>query len=107
MEVPMLEEDEWQEVLPALREGIMQIKKYRQAHESSSVADAQRHVYGGALQRYFELTGFRETNANARWHHRLSLFGPPCRVCGKSLRTPRAQLCAECGTLRESDPEKG
>jgi hypothetical protein len=52
-----------------------------------------------ALARYFEITGFRETNPNAIWHHRLSLFGPPCASCGKLLRTPRAKLCAACGAV--------
>jgi hypothetical protein len=50
------------------------------------------------LQRYFEVTGFEETNANAIWHHQLKQLGPPCRNCGKPLRTPRAKLCAACGT---------
>ena len=94
----MLEEAEWQHVLPRLREGIEQIKEYRQVH-GVSLTEAKDAVYGrGALEKYFEITGYRETNLNALWHHRLSLFGPPCRRCGKPLRTPRAQLCAACGT---------
>jgi hypothetical protein len=50
------------------------------------------------LQRYFEVAGFQETNANAIWHHQLSQYGPPCQNCGKPLRTPRAKICAACGT---------
>jgi hypothetical protein len=61
-------------------------------------AEAKARGYGTqALERYFQLTGFRETNVDALRHHRLALFGPPCRTCGKPLRTPRAELCAECG----------
>jgi hypothetical protein len=50
------------------------------------------------LDRFEAMTGHRETNPNAIWHHRLALYGDPCRYCGKPLRTPRAKLCAHCGT---------
>ena len=58
------------------------------------------------LDEYNRITGFGETNVNAVWHHRLSLYGPPCAVCSKPLRSPRARRCAECGSLRQvSIPE--
>jgi len=96
----MLEEHEWEQVLPDLRHGIERIQHHRQTH-GASVQEAKQQVYGeGALERYYQITGFRETDINALWHHRLSLFGPPCRACGKPLRTPRARLCAACGALR-------
>jgi hypothetical protein len=100
MEIPMLEEHEWDQVLPELRRGIERIKHYRQTH-AASLQEAKQQVYGeGALERYYQITGFRATNVNALWHHRLSLFGPPCRACGKPLRTTRAKLCAACGASR-------
>jgi hypothetical protein len=43
------------------------------------------------------MTGLRETNINAIWHHRIAEYGPPCGACGKPLRTPKARLCAACG----------
>ena len=55
------------------------------------------------LERYRELTGFEETNPNAVLHHRVALYGPPCRTCGKPLRTPRARFCAACGATVSSD----
>lgn len=50
-----------------------------------------------ALEKYFELTGFLETNMNAVHHHILDQYGPPCKDCGKPLRTHKAKWCAACG----------
>ncbi|WP_210265495.1 zinc-ribbon domain-containing protein [Bradyrhizobium aeschynomenes] len=99
IEVPMLDEQEWAEIEPLLRKRIDDIKDYRRSNECT-LGQAAAAVDGkaGALQRYRELTGFEETNALAIWHHRRSDFGPPCTSCGKPLRTPRAKLCAACGT---------
>ena len=93
---PFLDEAERAQVAPLLSGGLAQTKAYRQRHSVSS-AEAMTHGYGQALLRYFELTGFRESHADALWHHRLSLLGPLYLVCGKPLRTPRAKLRAACG----------
>jgi hypothetical protein len=96
-EVPMLEEHEWEKISPRLQDGGQEIKEYRRAH-GASLHEAEKQIYGqGALEHHFKITGFRETSVDALWHHRLTRFGPPCQVCGKPLRTPRAKLCAECG----------
>jgi hypothetical protein len=52
------------------------------------------------LDGYEEMTGYRETNPNAVFHHVISQYGPPCRACAKPLRTPRASFCAACGAQR-------
>ncbi len=81
MDIPMLDEQEWHEVAPLLRIRPEDIGARRQ----------------GALDRYYAITGFRETEPNAIHHHRIRLYGPPCEACGKPLRTPRAKWCAACG----------
>jgi len=96
-DIPMLEDDEWKELFPHLEEGLRAIKDLRR-NNSMSLEQAKDETYGrGALQRYFDLTGSRETNTNALWHHRVSQYGPPCSFCGKPLRTPKARMCAACG----------
>jgi rubrerythrin len=102
MELPMLTEEEWQRVLPGLANAIEQIKRYREEHQCS-LAEATARGFGqDARAIYEEITGFPETNANALFHHRLSLYGPPCHACGKPLRTPHATYCPMCGTERQS-----
>lgn len=97
----MLDEAEWAEVEPLLANAIEQIKRYREDY-GVPLHEARRDGYGKeALERYFQITGFRETAADALWHHRLIYYGPPCRKCEKPLRTPKAKFCAACGTTAE------
>lgn len=98
--VPMLEESEWALVQPLLSVGIAELQRYRREH-GVSLADAKTRVSSAAaLARYRQLTGHEETDADAIWHHRVSLHGPPCKACLRPLRTPRARYCASCGTGR-------
>ena len=97
MDVPMLDESEWQVIEPLLVRAIEDMKRYCHEH-GVSLTEAQRSALGAsALAKYKEFTGFGETNINTLWHHRASLYGQPCIQCGKPLRTPNASYCAECG----------
>jgi hypothetical protein len=60
--------------------------------------DAKLDVSKVILKEYEQMTGFVETNPNAVYHHITAFYGPPCKACGKPLRTPRAKLCAACMT---------
>jgi hypothetical protein len=79
--MPMLDEAEYQTVASK-----------RRLQASSSL----REQFSDALDEFERITGFGEENPNAIWHHRLSLYGPPCTNCGKPLRTPHAKLCGSC-----------
>ena len=77
--MPMLDEDEFRTVTSLLR-------------NTGSLAER----FAPVVAAYERVTGMHETNPNAIYHHRLSLYGPPCIHCGKPLRTPRAKLCGHC-----------
>jgi hypothetical protein len=96
----MLTEAEWAVVSPELANGVEQIKAYREKHHCS-LAEARTNGFGQkALELYEKITGFKETNPNALFHHRLSIYGPSCGTCHKPLRTPQATSCAACGSSR-------
>jgi hypothetical protein len=100
---PMLDEQEWAEIEPLLSAMVSRIQDFRRV-QGASLAQALNQRFGAdALLRYQELTGEEESDPEALRHHRASLFGPLCKVCGKPLRTPRASFCAECGAIR-SEP---
>ena len=102
IEVPMLDDSEWDEMRPLLKRSIRMIQQYRE-RTGATLPDAlscNRDL--PALVRYQEMTGFTETDVNAIWHHYRGLYGPECKHCGRLLRTPLAKLCAACGHLRES-----
>jgi hypothetical protein len=97
MELPMLDEDEWAEIAPFLDRSTESVKSYREEH-GVGLKEALRQGFDEpALRKFEELTGFKETNVNAIFHHRRSLYGPECPNCGKLIRTSRARFCAECG----------
>src|SRR5580658_6840817 len=79
-EVPMLDDDEYRRVV-SLR---------------PAATGNLRTRFKSMLAEYERITGLGETNPNAIFHHRLSDYGPPCRHCGKPLRTPQAKLCGSC-----------
>lgn len=85
IKVPMLDESEWARIAPYL---------------GSAASDPV--AWDTALSIYEELTGVREANINAIFHHRIADHGPPCSACGRPLRTPKATLCAACGASNQS-----
>ena|SRR5882724_6885413 len=80
VETPMLDDEEFAQIVA---------KQDLQAHTIEE-------RFAPFLAEYERITGVKETNYNAVWHHQLSLYGPPCKRCGKPLRSPHATLCGSC-----------
>lgn len=97
----MLEEHEWPHIAAEGWKGVQAVKDFRTAAKKGLTEISQERMFelrwAGLLDAYHELTGYRETNPNAIWHHRVAIYGDPCQACGKPLRTPRASWCAACG----------
>jgi ribosomal protein L32 len=104
-DIPMIEEHEWEILGASLTDHIHKIKRIRQ-EKSCDLATARRLAEQQACDLYFDLTGYRETNFNPLWHHRLADYGPECPKCGHLFRTPRTRFCANCGFKREDLPNK-
>jgi hypothetical protein len=95
-EMPMLDEQEFAEALRLHSDVTQAIKRYRERHGVELKAVPAGEYYQPILNYYERVTGVKERNPNAVMHHRLSLYGPACRHCGKPLRTPKAKLCGGC-----------
>src|SRR5271170_6827689 len=94
--MPMLDEVEFAEVSRSHREATRDTKKYREQYGVSLKDVPTGQYFRPLLEIYERLTGLKETNPNAVLHHRLSLYGPPCKRCVKPLRSPSAKLCGNC-----------
>jgi hypothetical protein len=98
MDVPMLDEEEFAQVDALYQKALTNAKQFRELSGQSLNREAIDECFAPVRARYEELTGMQETNQVAILHHRISLYGPPCRHCHKPLRTPKAKLCGSCMT---------
>lgn len=103
MEMPMLDEKEWSVIEKLREQGFSFTKDFKQKHniplDNYSISERFRPM----RDKYREMTGFEETNHLAILHHRISIYGKPCKSCGKPLRTPQASFCAACGKTVEEN----
>jgi hypothetical protein len=86
MDIPILTEEEWAMISPHLR--------------ISSVQPERPLQFQSALDLYEEITGVKETNPNAIWHHRVIMLALLAMPAGKPLRTQNARYYAACGEER-------
>lgn len=102
-EMPMLNEAEWAEVRGAHQAATERLDADTAVrrlpigasgwYTRVSAAEYRDH-FSAMLDAYERITGFRETNPAAVWHHQISLYGPPCTVADDRCERHR-QSCAE------------
>lgn len=121
MDYPMVEDHEWSVLMEAHstcfrqnREAAFEVIKQHAAEnglrtpikpslEHPALARAYWYLVAG-----FELfTGVLEDSPNPIWHHYVAHYGPPCKMCGKLLRTKRASYCAACGAPANPSDQVG
>ena len=78
----MLDDEEYQRITFVLNAG--------------KEGNPREKMFAAMLAAYARIADHNETNPNAIFHHRISIYGPPCCFCGKPLRTPQAKLCGYC-----------
>ncbi len=96
-DMPMLDEDEYRAVAVLYSACTREVKTFRQVHDALLSQTPVYDLFEPVRQAYERMTGMTNCHQDAIMHHRISIYGPPCCVCGKPLRTPLARFCVACG----------
>jgi hypothetical protein len=101
MEVPMLDEEEYKVVDELYSQAVGNTREYRVRNGLPLSNVPIEELFVPVRNAYKKMTGMDESNHNAIMHHRISIYGEPCKNCGKPLRTPKASFCAACGQVKD------
>lgn len=98
-EVPMLDDEEYSKVYEVYISCIKNVKKYREKYCLSMEETPWDWLYIPVTLEYNRIVGI-ETDfsylAILKHPHRISSYGPPCKVCGKPLSSQKAKMCMAC-----------
>ena len=95
-DVPMLDEEEFAAVSRLYKESMRATMEFRERWGIPLKNVSMGERFRPVREEYERLTGMRDCHHDAIRHHRISLYGPPCKHCQKPLRTPKAKLCGNC-----------
>jgi hypothetical protein len=101
LDVAMLDEEEFAVVELSLARAVNEIKVNARHQPPAIKEEFVKEKYRPVLEAYRKMTGHNAMcHPSHMLHHRISKYGPPCKQCGKPLRTPKAIHCAACGADR-------
>jgi hypothetical protein len=92
----MLDEEEFTEIFKLYGQCMKSTKEFPQLWNIPLEHVSIEERFKPVRERYEQLTGMKNCHQTATMHHRISMYGPPCRRCEKPLRTPAAKLCGSC-----------
>ena len=95
-EMPILDEDEYAEIARLYKESTLAVKEYRRRWDASLADTPLSELFAPVCAEFERITGVKEPSENTIMHHRISLYGPPCKRCHKPLRSPNARICGAC-----------
>jgi len=95
----MLDDEEFTHINHLYRDCFQNMSRYRAERRRQGEVPSIDDAFAPVRNEYERMTGMSNCHQNAILHHQISIYGPPCSVCGKPLRTPRARFCAACGTV--------
>ena len=98
--VPGLDDDEFVEYSIVYNRCVEATKEYRNETGASLSEVPMNELYAPAIEKYFELTGFRGEDAFHLWRkHRVSRFPLYCSSCDLFYFAPTTSKCPCCGTV--------
>jgi hypothetical protein len=69
-----------------------EFKRVSKLRNSGTEGGIKERMFGPLLREYERITGIAKANPNAIYHHVLSMYGPPCKKCGKPMRTSKGKV---------------
>lgn len=96
----MLDEDEFRVIGDLYNQSLDAVQKWREDNGNTS-QPPMAEIFQPLREKYQYITGTVDENHVAIMHHRISMYGPECKSCGRPLRTTQASMCAECGKSQE------